>query len=83
MTQKILSRRKFILGGIGVLALAYLRFECKAIAVTHYTVPLNNLPAEFHGFTILHLTDLHTKEYGLEQKDLIRLIKKRIMTLLP
>lgn len=77
MTQKLVSRRRFILGGIGVLALAYLRFEYKAIAVTRYTVPVKNLPPEFHGFTILHLTDLHTKEYGLAQKDLIRLIKQQ------
>lgn len=77
MAQKLLSRRRFILGGIGVLALAYLRFEYKAIAVKNYTVPIKNLPAEFAGFTILHLTDLHTKEYGFEQEDLIRLIKGR------
>jgi predicted MPP superfamily phosphohydrolase len=82
LTQKLLSRRGFILGGIGVLASAYLYFEYKAVAVKHYTVSIKNLPNEFNGFTILHLTDLHSKEYGSAQENLLRLINRHAYDLI-
>jgi predicted MPP superfamily phosphohydrolase len=74
MRGKPISRRSFILGGLG--AAGYLYYEYKAIAVQRYTVPIMNLPAEFEGFTILHLSDLHNKEYGFEQRYLVDLIRR-------
>lgn len=35
------------------------------------------MPVEFQGFTILHLTDLHSKEYGDGQRNLIELINRQ------
>ena len=32
------------------------------VQINKYRIPVSNLPAAFHGFTIIHLTDLH---YGL------------------
>lgn len=48
-----------------------------SIAVREYAVPVDNLPPEFIGFTILHLTDLHGKQYGQNQEKLLNLINQQ------
>ncbi|TGE38879.1 metallophosphoesterase [Desulfosporosinus fructosivorans] len=75
MGAKFLSRRAFILGGIATLS--YLCFDIHSIAVKRYTIAISKLPTEFQGFTILHLTDLHSKDYGDAQKHLIELINRQ------
>ena len=75
MAKGKLSRRIFLIGG-GLAGLAYLYYQVKSIAVTKYEVPVSNLPASFEGFTILHLTDLHSKEYGAGQERLLNLINQ-------
>ena len=75
MKNVLLSRRAFIFGGIG--AVSYLFFDIHSIAVKRYTIPIPKLPNEFDGFTILHLTDLHSKEYGNGQKRLLNLINRQ------
>ncbi len=47
------------------------------IAVTKYSVAIDYLPAEFEGYTILHLSDLHSKRYGKNQHKLLALINKQ------
>jgi len=70
-----LTRRQFIAGGIGIIGTTFfLYYERYSVAVTEYRVSIANLPKEFEGFTILHLTDLHSKRYGREQKTLLDLI---------
>lgn len=71
-TGKI-SRRTFVISGV-VAFMSYLLFEVRTVAVTKYSIHIQNLPSSFNGFTILHLTDLHSKEYGKDQKMLIDLI---------
>ncbi|UNC93766.1 metallophosphoesterase [Candidatus Contubernalis alkaliaceticus] len=61
---------------VGLTFISYLFYEVNSIAVTKYVVPIKNLPLSFDGFTILHLTDLHSKEYGNNQKRLINLINQ-------
>ena len=75
LRAKRLSRRSFILGGIGTLS--YLYFDLHSIAVKQYTIEISKLPPEFQGFTILHLSDLHSKEYGDDQRNLIELINQQ------
>ncbi|MHB8124267.1 MAG: metallophosphoesterase [Desulfitobacteriaceae bacterium] len=75
MGTKLLSRRAFIIGGIA--ALFYLYLNLHSIAVKRYTIEISKLPTEFQGFTILHLTDLHSKEYGDAQRHLIELINRQ------
>lgn len=71
-----IKRRTFILSGC--LALATYSFaETKTIAVTHYSIRTNNLPPAFEGFTILHLSDLHSKWLGAGQDKLLEIIKKQ------
>lgn len=74
MQLKKISRRAFLIGGLSLIPYTY--FETTSVAVRKYTVQINNLPPEFKGFTILHLTDLHSKMYGENQQDLLRLINR-------
>lgn len=60
----------------GVLAVVYVYYEINAIFVRKYTVPVDNLPPAFEGFEILHISDLHSKEFGREQRRLLKKIKK-------
>lgn len=51
------------LGGAAGFAAAYPVFiERNIVLVNRYTIPVPDLPVEFAGFTIVHLTDFH---YGL------------------
>lgn len=68
-----ISRRLFLLGGVSFFP--YLYFEKFSVAVRRFQVPVRNLPAAFDGFTILHLTDLHDKEFGTGGKDLLDLFR--------
>lgn len=77
-----ISRRNFITGGalaVGGMAVAaaYSFIEPQWIKVRKYTVPVQNLPAAFEGFTILHLSDLHDKQFGKEQVELLGLIRQQ------
>lgn len=71
----LLSRRTFLLGG-GLALAAYLAHERNSVRVVRYTVPVRDLPPPFHGFTILHLTDLHQKEFGRGQARLLSRINR-------
>jgi len=73
--SKLLSRRAFILGGITTFS--YLYFDLHSIGVKRYIIPISELPTEFKGFNILHLTDLHSKEFGDGQRHLIELINRQ------
>jgi len=75
LRSRKISRRTFVIGG-GMAFISYMFFEVKNVAVTKYSIPISNLPSTLNGFTILHLTDLHSKEYGNDQKQLIDLINR-------
>jgi predicted MPP superfamily phosphohydrolase len=70
-----ITRRSFILSLAAIPSYWY--FELNSVAVKRYTVKIKDLPPQFDGFTILHLTDLHSKEYGTNQKGLLALINKQ------
>lgn len=59
---------------IGALLVVLIDFETRSVAVARYTLEVEGLPPAFKGFTILHLSDLHSKRYGAEQAGLTRLI---------
>lgn len=71
-----IKRRTFIVGGCLALA-AYSFVETKTITVTRYSIGINKLPPAFEGFTILHLSDLHSKWFGAGQDKLLEIIKKQ------
>lgn len=62
-----------ILFVLTLLLVIYTVFDNNRIKVVEQTVPIENLPDSLKGFTILQVTDLHEKEFGQNQK---RLLKK-------
>ena len=56
---------------IAVIAVIYLYWGNTKIGVTNITVTSENIPNEFNGFKIVHISDLHNAEFGNGQKDLI------------
>jgi len=69
---------KIVLFALGaVLLTAYIYIETNSIAVIHYNVSIKNLPSRFKGFTILHITDLHTKQFGENQENLLEIINEQ------
>uniref|UniRef100_C6E7G9 Metallophosphoesterase n=1 Tax=Geobacter sp. (strain M21) TaxID=443144 RepID=C6E7G9_GEOSM len=69
-----ISRRLFLLGGFSLFP--YLYLERSSVAVRRYRVPVRNLPDALAGFTILHLTDLHDKEFGEGNAGLLELLRR-------
>ena len=56
---------------IAVIAVIYLYWGNTKIGVTNITVTSDNIPDEFNGFKIVHISDLHNAEFGDGQKYLI------------
>jgi uncharacterized protein len=69
-----MTRRMFLMGGVSFFP--YLYLERISLAVKRYQVQIHGLPPAFEGFTILHLSDLHDKEFGDAGEELINIIKK-------
>lgn len=68
----------FLLCGIIALFFCFYSYtQIHSLTVTRYTVSIKNLPATFEGFTILQLSDLHSKNYGAAQEQLLELINKQ------
>lgn len=62
--KKKLSRRKFLkhclkYGCLGIAASYPVFIERYVVLVNTYKIPVPNLPTEFRGFRIVHLTDVH------------------------
>ncbi|MFP4350537.1 MAG: metallophosphoesterase [Desulfococcaceae bacterium] len=63
--QLLMNRRKFLtrftltLGGAALLASYPLWIERQIVLVNTYRIPVPRLPGAFHGFRLVHLTDLH------------------------
>ncbi|MDP2211657.1 MAG: metallophosphoesterase [Candidatus Aquicultor sp.] len=69
---------KFALGIIvfAILLGFFLYFENNSVVVTHLEIKDEKVPAEFDGFKILHLSDLHSKSFGQNQHTLVDMIKE-------
>lgn len=68
-----IGRRTFLAGGAAAL-FSYLYYDVHAVRVTSYKIPVRELPRAFEGYTILQISDLHNKEFGTDQEELIELI---------
>lgn len=68
-----MTRRVFLMGGVSIFP--YLYIERLSLALRRYQVAIRALPPAFEGFTILHLSDLHEKEFGRAGEQLVNLIR--------
>lgn len=63
--------------GALLLLITYIYIGTHSINIKHYAVPVENLPSSFEGFTILHITDLHSKQFGEKQEILLEIINRQ------
>ena len=59
-----------------VLIIIYLYFENNAIQITNIDVKDPIIPNSFNDFKIVHISDLHNKEFGKNQQNIIAKIKE-------
>lgn len=59
---------------IFVLMLIELYVDANWIQTTHFEISSDKVPNSFDGYKILHLSDLHSKEFGKGNKKLLRKI---------
>ena len=71
-----MKKRYIFLGIVLLLLLIFLHSNSGYIKTTGYTITSAKIPAGFDGVRILQLTDLHSHEYGQNNKDLIAKIRK-------
>lgn len=71
MGKRLLLALLFLLG-----MAAFLYFENNSITTTRITVSSAKLPHGFDGYRVVHLSDLHSKTFGENQKPLVEKISK-------
>lgn len=54
----------------------FIWFQNNSISTSQTIVPLENLPVGFDQFKIVHLSDLHNKEFGKDQQVIIRKVQE-------
>ena len=62
----------FVVGSVFLLALMLLLFNNSSIRIEEKTISIAGLPADFEGYRIVLLSDMHGREYGDEQATLLR-----------
>lgn len=68
-------RRKWKRICIIIFLIVFLYIENNWIEVTNYIVEMKELPNEYEGFRIVHISDLHNKLLGNGQKNLVNIIE--------
>lgn len=59
-----------------IIILAFFYFQNNWISKTRFKINSQRLPKKFDGFKIVHISDLHNKSFGKNQRYLINEIKK-------
>ena len=57
-----------------IVVTIWLLWGNKALEQTFYTISSEKLPAQFDGFRIVHISDLHNTEFGRDNKKLLTMI---------
>lgn len=84
MSDKRFGEKKIIIALCLIILLlvllvtaVYFNNSLYEINVKTYTVRIDNLPPAFDGFTILHITDLHSKYFGEIQEELLKIVSEQ------
>ncbi|AFV12825.1 metallophosphoesterase [Thermacetogenium phaeum DSM 12270] len=68
---------RLLVSGVIILIITLLCFiDNELIGVSRYDVEIGGLPRSFVGFKILHLSDLHGKEFGSGNRRLLKIIER-------
>lgn len=61
---------------VAVICMTFFYFQNNLIETNMYTLKMKNLPKKFDNFKIIHISDLHSKEFGKGNKVLLDKIAK-------
>lgn len=72
-----LKRKKVIilLVFLVILLCIFLKWQNDSISITEINYHNNKIPDSFQGYKILHISDLHNKEFGKNQKNIVNHIE--------
>ncbi|WP_200805926.1 metallophosphoesterase [Desulfonispora thiosulfatigenes] len=59
-----------------VFIIGFLYYENNGLMISHYKINSNKSLKGFKGFKIIHLSDLHSKKFGNNNKNMIKILKK-------
>lgn len=60
---------KGIISSLTIGAGLYFFLQCKWLQITKYEIESEVIPKEFHGYKIVHISDLHDCYYGSNDKN--------------
>lgn len=69
-------KRLIVFSAFLIVALVFLHLQNNWIKLQRYNMTFSNLPDSFRGYKIVQISDLHSKEFGNNQKSLVDKIKK-------
>lgn len=62
---------------ITLLIALYIQFQrSKDFEITELEISINNLPSEFQGLKIAHISDLHTSKFGFREEKIIKVCRE-------
>lgn len=70
-----------LLSIIVVVCLSFFYFQNNLIEINWHTLKMKNLPEKFDNFKIIHISDLHSKEFGKNNKTLLQKIAKECVNI--
>lgn len=65
-----------------IIAIGWLIWGNISIQTSRFTVHSNDLPKEFDGFSIAHISDLHNVEFGKDNEKLISILREENPTII-
>lgn len=69
--MKLIKSKQFFIILFLLILLGFLYWQNNYITITNLEYKNHRIPKEFNNFKILHISDLHNKEFGSSQKHLI------------
>ena len=61
---------------IGVLIIVFIFVQNNCLTTSYYEIENQKIPPNFNNYKIVHLSDLHNKMFGKNQKNLVKQIEK-------
>ncbi len=75
-----MNKRKLVFAIIAVIVAVpflvwFFNIENNSLDLTTFELHFKNLPDKFDGYRVVQITDLHNKEFGPNQRDLVAMVK--------
>ncbi|WP_179631919.1 metallophosphoesterase [Clostridium peptidivorans] len=74
--MKLNASKIVVLSLIAVVCISFFYFQNNLIETSYYTLKFKKMPEKFDNFKIIHISDLHSKEFGKRNRVLLDKIAK-------